>query len=347
VRYWKPPVTTAAGSKRNIVELMQVDESARDVNWLAEALQNAVELELATLPVYLSGLWSIEDPSDAQSKEAYTLIDSVIMEEMLHLGLVANMLKAIKGSPQFILHTYPGHLPGGVRPELCVYLAGLSHDSLGMYMQIEMPEHPVALLDAETFPTIGAFYDAILACFQSQNPPITISTAGQQQHPLSVPNPGGGQDISEPLTVLETLDDVEQKITLIKDQGEGTSTSPDAPEFGGELAHYYRFGEIYHGKRLKYVDGKWQYVGDPVPFPKCYTIPQVPEQGYPDLQPLMGTFDTQLSSLLNKLQQAWAAGASLNSAIGVMFQLANTAGEIVTKPLPGGGGNYGPDFKPA
>ena len=336
-------VTTASGSKRNIVELMQVEESARDINWLQESLQNAVELELATLPVYLSGLWSIKDPT----QEAYTLVDSVIMEEMLHLGLTSNMLKAIGGSPQFIVPTYPGPLPGGVRPDLSVYLAGLTQDSVGMYMQIEMPEHPLALA-AETFPTIGAFYDAVLACFQAENPPI--STNGQQKHSLSVPNPNNGQNISEPLTVLGTLADVEQAITLIKDQGEGTSTSPDAPEFGGELSHYYRFGEIYNGKRLIQVDGKWEYAGDPVPFPDCYPVAQVPEGGYPDFQPLMGTFDTQLSTLLSNLEQAWAgggSGTSLNSAIGVMFQLAGTAGQIVTQPLPGGGGNYGPDFKPA
>ena len=139
--------------------------------------------------------------------------------------------------------TYPGPLPGGVRPDLTVYLAGLSQESVGMYMQIETPEDPVAFA-ADTFPTIGAFYDAILAAFQGLTPPL--STAGQQAHGLSVPNPGGaGPNLSEPLTVLQTLADVEQAIATIKDQGEGTSTSPDAPEFGGELAHYYQIGRAH------------------------------------------------------------------------------------------------------
>jgi len=334
-------VTSTSGSKRTIVELLQVEDSARDLDWLQESLQNAVELELATLPVYLSGLWSIK----AGSGEVYDLVDSVIMEEMLHLGFACNMLKAIGGSPQMQVPTYPGPLPGGVRPDLTVYLAGLSQESVGMYMQIETPEDPVAFA-ADTFPTIGAFYDAILAAFQGLTPPL--STAGQQAHGLSVPNPGGaGPNLSEPLTVLQTLADVEQAIATIKDQGEGTSTSPDAPEFGGELAHYYRFGEIYEGRRLIQVDGQWKYAGDPVPFPECYPVAQVPLGGYPDMG-LVQEFDTQFSALVADLEQAWAgAGSStkLNSAIGVMFGLSGLAEPIVQTPLPRGGGNYGPDFR--
>jgi hypothetical protein len=338
----KPPVTTTSGSKRSIVELMQVEEPARDLAWLEESLQNAVELELATLPVYLSGLWSIQE----QSGEVYNLVMSVAMEEMLHLGLACNMLKAIGGSPQITVPSYPGPLPGGVRPYLTVYLAGLSPDSVAMYMQIELPEHPVALLAEETFPTIGAFYDAIFAAFQSLSPPL--SATGQQSATLSVPNPSNGNPLSEPLQPLTTLDEVEQAITTIKDQGEGTSTSPDAPEFGGELAHYYRFGEIYNGKRLIQVDGQWEYAGDPVPFPACYPVAQVPLEGYPDV-PDAQAFDKQFSVLIADLENAWAGAGSpqsLNDAIGAMFGLYGLALPLIQKPLPGGGGNYGPDFKP-
>jgi Ferritin-like len=318
---------------------MQVEESARDIGWLQEALQNAVELELATLPVYLSGLWSIKDPTT----EAYTLVDSVIYEEMVHLGLVANMLKAIGGAPQFNAPVYPGALPGGVRPELTVYLAGLTLDTVAMYMQIEMPEHPVALR-AETFPTIGAFYDAIAAAFQCLSPPL--SATGQQKATLPVPNPGNGSPIQENVAPLTTLPAVEEAIALIKDQGEGTSTSPDAPEYGGELAHYYRFGEIYHGKRLIQVDGKWEYAGDPVPFPDCWPVAQVPAEGYPGVQAVQ-EFDTHFTALLSDLTGAWAGKGTLGAAIGEMFNLTNLAQPIVSTPLPPPGeGNYGPDFKP-
>jgi hypothetical protein len=36
---------------RAIPELMQVDESERDLTWLQESLQNAVKLEFSTIPL--------------------------------------------------------------------------------------------------------------------------------------------------------------------------------------------------------------------------------------------------------------------------------------------------------
>jgi hypothetical protein len=332
-------VAGTAGEDRRIIELLEVDAPARDLDWLTESLQTAVELELATLPVYLSGMWSIKDGSG----EVFNLVKSVVMEEMLHLGLASNMLKAIGGSPKMRVPSYPGPLPGGVRPELTVFLSGLTLESVAMYMEIEKPEHPLALR-AETFPTIGDFYDAILAAFQALSPPL--STTGQQTSHLSVPTPSGGS-ISESLTKLATLADVEQGIATIKEQGEGTSKSPDAPEFGGELAHYYRFGEIRHGKELIEVDGEFEFEGPAVPFPDCFPVAEVPPEGYPDL-PESQAFDREFGTLLSQLEQAWAGGGSpgsLGQAIGTMFNLAGLADPLIQMPRPSGGGNFGPDFK--
>jgi hypothetical protein len=326
-----------------IVELMGVERSERDVDWLQQALQSAVELEFSTLPVYLSGMWSIQD----QSGEVYDLVRSVVLEEMLHMGLACNMLRGIGGTPKITAPVYPGPLPGGVRPELEVYLAGLSPATVEMYMQIELPEHPVAAA-ADGYPTIGAFYDAILAAFRSLSPPI--SPSGQLTAELSVgvpdpPNPD--KTIEEDLTPVGSLADVEQAIATIKDQGEGTSLSPDAPEFGGELAHYYRFGEIYHGRHLVPTPAGWEWAGDPVAFPACYPVARVPAGGYPDV-PASQAFDKSFSELVGHLESAWGAGgqSELNQAIGKMFSLYGLAQPLITTPLPGGGGNYGPDFIP-
>jgi hypothetical protein len=326
-----------------IVELMGVERSERDVDWLQQALQSAVELEFSTLPVYLSGMWSIED----QSGEVYDLVNSVVLEEMLHMGLACNMLRGIGGSPQITAPAYPGPLPGGVRPGLEVYLAGLTPASVEMYMQIEQPEHPVAA-DADGYPTIGAFYDAILAAFQTLSPPI--DTTGQLTAELSVevPDPPGpDKNIDENLTPVGSLDDVEQAIATIKDQGEGTSTSPDAPEYGGELAHYYRFGEIYYGKKFVPTQSGWDYAGDPVEFPACYPVARVPSGGYPDVAESQA-FDQAFTELVDHLQNAWGAGGEneLDAAIGKMVRLYSLAEPLITMPLPGGGGNYGPDFIP-
>jgi hypothetical protein len=331
-------------ARRDVAELMQAPADDHDIAWLHESLQWAVELEFATIPIYLSGMWSLKD----QSGEVFDLIKSVVMEEMLHLGFACNMLVAIDGTPQISAPVYPATgLPGNVRPELPVYLAGLSKTSVAMYMQIELPENPLART-VEEFPTIGAFYDAIAAAFAALQPQLL--PARQLTAQISVPGVGN----PEPLTVLTSPDDVQNAIALIKDQGEGTSQSPDVPasESGaGELAHYYRFGEIYYGKKLIEVDGGFEFAGDPVPFPDCFPVAQVPAGGYtgPGVPSQIGAFDSDYGELVQHLQNAWSSGGEreLDRAIGAMFQLGGNAAEIVSVPLPDGSGNYGPDFVPA
>lgn len=322
-----------------IMELMAAPIASRDLFWLQESLQAAIELEFSTLPVYLSGMWSIKD----QTSEVYHLIDSVVREEMLHMGLVCNMLTAIGGTPTIVAPTYPGHLPGGVLPDLDVYLSGLSTETLDMYIAIEEPEHPLALVSTDA-PTIGMFYDAIRDLFQVLSP--SISTDGQLTSTLHVPNPNGsGTTIPEPLTQLASLADVLSAIATIKDQGEGTALSPDSTEFGDELAHYYRFNEIRHGRKFVETNGQWGYTGDPIPFPDTYPVARVPQGGYPNLAESKA-FDMAFSQLITQLQKAWSGGdqSALSAAIGIMVQLYGHAKPIITTPLPDGSGNYGPDF---
>ena len=47
---------------RSIAALLKVAEPDRDMDWLEESLQSAVKLEFATIPLYLSSLWSVQDP---------------------------------------------------------------------------------------------------------------------------------------------------------------------------------------------------------------------------------------------------------------------------------------------
>ena len=63
---------------------------------LQSLLQAAVELEISTLPPYLSALYSIKPNSD-KNKKISKLIRSIIMEEMSHLALACNLLLSTKG----------------------------------------------------------------------------------------------------------------------------------------------------------------------------------------------------------------------------------------------------------
>jgi hypothetical protein len=317
----------------NILELMEVAPPGRDLAWLKEALQAAVELEFATIPPYLAAMWSVKDPGN----EVYDLLNGIVLEEMGHMGLAANMLNAVGGTPAVntaaAVPKYPGPLPGGVRPGLIVSLAGLTLDRVrDVFMEIEFPQGgPIAFDLGMTFPTIGAFYDAILAAFHGLP---SGSVTGQRQ--LKSPSVG--------LFPVHDLADVERAVKQIKQQGEGTTQGPFGDPDSTELAHYYRFAEIYHGRKLIAVGGKFKYEGDPLPFPDVYPMAPVPPEGYPTESK---QFDEAYTSLLDTLQGAFAAGAQakLQAAVSAMYGLGELAVALMKKPLPGGTGTYGPDFR--
>ena len=219
---------------------------------------------------------------------AAQLILSVVLQEMLHMGLAANILTSISGTPSINTRVpkYPGGLPGGVMPTLTVYLGGLTKAYVnGVYMNIEYPERG-PLTPPPTQETIGQFYDAICAALAQVGPPFT----GNNQMQATI-----GENA---LTPVKSLVDAQAALTEIKEQGEGTSTSPDDGD-GSELAHYYRFGEIYNGALLVQVSGNWQYAGAPVPFPATYPMAPVPEGGGPTHRP---TWPTCCSSSMRHTQ---------------------------------------------
>lgn len=63
-----------------IVELMRAPAAEHDELWLKKALQHAIMLELATLPPYLSGLWSIDD--EDEGSDAFRTIHAIVFDEM-------------------------------------------------------------------------------------------------------------------------------------------------------------------------------------------------------------------------------------------------------------------------
>jgi hypothetical protein len=321
---------------RPIVELMRVSESERDLAWLQESLVNAVQLELATLPPYLTAYWSIK------GGEVKGMIFSIILQEMAHMGQAANLLTGLGGTPAIrsAAPTYPGFgLPGGVRPEVYVYLSGLTKIwLLEVAMNIEYPEDPIKasklVLGVEEYPTIGAFYTAIQETIEQLQP--TFDPTKQ----LSV-NIGGNQ-----VEVVSSVDEATNAITIIMEQGEGTSTSPDEPT--GGLAHYYTFGSIYHGREFVESGGQWSYSGPVIPWPETYDIQPVPKDGYPDaptsVQTTLAEFQRAYELLLDNLQSAWVNTDpdSLTNAIINMGALQEPVITLMQTPIAGGKGNYGP-----
>ena len=273
---------------------MDVPVNQHDLDWLKNSLQAAIKLEFATLPPYLCAKWSVKSRLDPVRRS----IRVIVLEEMLHMALACNMLAAIGGMPEIstiqALPVYPGPLPGGVHPGLIVSLRGLSTEAAKVFMEVEFPEHdPVVTLAAEEFPTIGAFYTAIQTAFEILQP--ALSQDRQLEGPLG-------------LSKIRSLDDIGEAIEIIKRQGEGSKASPEdtGPD---DLAHYYRFGEIFHGRKLRkdQTTGTWNFDGDPVVIKDVRPMAEVPAGGYlqadvsPEVWQLLEEFDQNLTVMLNQL----------------------------------------------
>lgn len=64
------------GQPRTIAALMRNFTAAqRDLQWLEEALQLAIQLELTTLPPYLTARWTIQDPLDAVASSPHPYLE--------------------------------------------------------------------------------------------------------------------------------------------------------------------------------------------------------------------------------------------------------------------------------
>ena len=65
-----------------------------DIDGLHRHLHAAMQLEHATIPPYLTALYSIHPGTNAAATQ---IVRAVAVEEMLHLTLAANVLNAVAG----------------------------------------------------------------------------------------------------------------------------------------------------------------------------------------------------------------------------------------------------------
>ena len=122
---------------------------------LKKYLQHAIELELSTLPPYLSALYSM-DPTNNENGRIIQLITTIVHQEMQHFSLACNLLLSIGGRPKIAyknvakrtqfprkgLTKETDNVPA-VLPDLTLELSPMSVEggnaSVNTFLQIEAP----------------------------------------------------------------------------------------------------------------------------------------------------------------------------------------------------------------
>lgn len=157
---------------------------------LKSSLQTAVEIELATIPIYLYTYYSIDRTLPTSQTEpvafpdtavtrfadrAGALIMSVAVEEMLHMSLASNVLYSLGQVPQLYLNSpaaFPCNLPGHatLAPDgqpMSLPLAGFSLPQLGNFLEIEYPSASDAPPESGSWMTIGQIYSYVRCIISS------------------------------------------------------------------------------------------------------------------------------------------------------------------------------------
>lgn len=126
-------------------------------------LQGALEIEHLTIPPYLTAMYTIRAGAN---RDAYYTIHSIVLEEMLHMTLVANLLNAVGGRPRVahpdFVRSYPARLPYSAL-DVTIPLQHFSPAAMRTFLLIERPQHlDDGLLQSEQgWTSIGQFYDFI------------------------------------------------------------------------------------------------------------------------------------------------------------------------------------------
>ena len=337
-------------------------------------LQFAIGLELATIPVYLTALYSIPE---GENTAASSVIQSVVIEEMLHMALAGNVLNAIGGVPSTAPVTGVGdpipHFPATIPflPSLGIIdLRRFSREALKTFIDIEQPSTCNDEQPTQGYKSIGCFYAAIsegidTLCDERVFEEARIARRGCQIQ---------GEEYYGGAGKLFTVTDKASALKAIKeivDQGEGVSkdilqatacehsgvnVTSESIEDGDTLAdgwkmysHYVRFREIQFGRR--YLPSQTiaeKPNGDiiPIDWSEVYptmTNPQAADYKGTDIGLAVDAFNETYTRLVDNIYAAFNGDncdveqgepAGMRKAVTVMWDLKYKAIALMKTPSP-------------
>ena len=333
---------------------------------LREHLEIALAVEQATLPPYLSALYSIRPGTNTMAVQA---IRSVVMEEMLHMVLVGNIQVALGGvprltQPRFVLR-YPSRLPHAAR-DLRLGLAKFSGDAVQTFMAIERPAAADAPPQSDGYHTLGQFYHALMAAFTSepvrgeierywQSHPAAATLARQIGPEQYYGSEGVAIRVTNFDSALGALQEIVHQGEGFTDRmftGDGSRSQDGQP---WQAAHFYRFEELWLGRAYQPEDPHGQPGGPLIPLDWSAVHPLRPNSRIADYRrvnspalPRLLAFNQAYANVLSGVEAAFTGDqAAFQSAVAAMLQLRVQAVALMHIPSGFGDGTVAaPSFEP-
>lgn len=182
----------------------------------------AAAVELYTVPFYTTVMTSIED----ENSDAYKIIRGVLIEEMMHLQLAANLCVALDTTPQLTVPSYHCDIPY-LKPGVVLNadMEPLNENSLRVMLAIETPEKVLAGNGDPTpngnegpqypYSSIGEMYDALF---------FGIEQVGADQFSWSTENQHQFWADQGYPQIITNAGDARKAVDAIEAQGEGGKT---------------------------------------------------------------------------------------------------------------------------
>ncbi|OHX12468.1 ferritin-like domain-containing protein [Chromobacterium sphagni] len=210
---------------------------------LYDNLQAAVDVELWTIPLYLTALYSVQG-LDAGNQKAYPaaakLIESVVIQEMLHLELVSNLCNALGYAPRYPFPTYKEtagipFLKPDVPPKYAGYqvkLGALDVNQLKLFCVIELPEPPGKPdWNKQTrYNSIGELYQALEIAISQQWKTLYIGATKNDKQQANFTDYSQKNHTSVGFSqIINSLDEALAAMQAIVKQGEGNRSTEEIP----------------------------------------------------------------------------------------------------------------------
>ena len=179
--------------------------------------------------------------------------------------------------------------------------------------------------------TIGWYYKEIESAFEALSKDKDIFVGDPARQITGWPSMGE-------LVEVKDIPSAKKAIDEIIEQGEGTSiTNPTDLE--GEIAHYFRFQEIVHGRRIVMADDGFSYTGAPVPFDPDGVWPMMDNPSTAELPEgsrarlLSEHFNRNYAQVLRALNRVVGGHPDeLPRALGLMYNLQMSARMLMQAP---------------